>query len=66
MSRPTDRSGIALLVMDAQNGVPAAAYERDPVVANIETSVGRARAETVPVVWVQHSCDELPVGSEVW
>ena len=66
MSRPTDRPGSALLVIDAQNGVLAAAHERDPVVANIATLVDRARAEAVPVVWVQHSSDELPVGSEVW
>jgi len=66
MTRPTDRPGTALLVIDAQNGVLATAHRRDPVVANIATLVGRARAEAVPVVWVQHSSDELPIDSNVW
>ena len=66
MIRPTDRRGTALLVIDAQNGVLASAHRRDPLVANIATLVDRARAEAVPVVWVQHSSDELPIDSEVW
>ncbi|MCY7413264.1 MAG: cysteine hydrolase [Salinibacterium sp.] len=66
MTRPTDRPGTALLVIDAQNGVLAPAYQRDPVVANIASLVGRARAEGVPVVWVQHSSDELPIASDLW
>lgn len=66
MSRPADRSGTALLVIDAQNGVLANAHRRGPVVANIAILVDRARAETVPVLWVQHSSDELPIDSDVW
>ena len=49
-----------------QNGVVGNAFERDRVVANIRTLVGRARAEDVPVVWVQHSDDGMPRGSEDW
>ncbi len=66
MTRPTDRSGTALLVIDVQNGVMATAHQRDSVVANIAALVDRARAEKVPVVWVQHSSDELPTDSDVW
>ena len=66
MNRPSDRSRTALLVIDAQNGVLATAHQRDLVVANIATLVDRARAEAVPVVWVQHSSTELPIDSEVW
>jgi nicotinamidase-related amidase len=66
MTRPTDRPGTALLVIDAQNGVLATAHRRDPVVANIASLVDRARAEAVPVVWVPHSSDELPIDSNVW
>ncbi len=36
------------------------------MVANIQTLVDKARAEGVPVIWVQHSSEELPVGSENW
>lgn len=45
----------ALLVVDVQNGVVESAYERDRVITNISTLVDKARAEDVPVLWVQHS-----------
>jgi len=60
------RPNTALLVIDVQNGVMSGAHNRDSVIANINTLVNKARAEDVPVVWVQHSSDELPLGSEVW
>jgi isochorismate hydrolase len=61
-----NRSRTALLVIDVQNGVVVNAYDRDRVIANIQTLVGKARAEDVPVLWVQHSDDELPKDSEAW
>jgi nicotinamidase-related amidase len=66
MTTLTDRPNTALLVIDVQNGVMAAAHNRDGVIANIATLVDKARAENVPVVWVQHNSDELPEGSEQW
>lgn len=67
MTTLTDRPNTALLVVDVQNDVMAGTHERDAVVANIVTLVGKARAGGVPVVWVQHSADEgLPRGSEGW
>jgi nicotinamidase-related amidase len=66
MSTFADRPNTALLVIDVQNGVVDGAHERDLVVSNIRSLVDKARAEDVPVVWVQHSSDELPQGSEVW
>ena len=35
MTSPTDRPGTALLVIDPQNGVVAAAHQRDAVLANM-------------------------------
>jgi nicotinamidase-related amidase len=61
-----NRPNAALIVIDVQNGVIGGDYERDAVVANIGRLVGRARRERVPVVWVQHSSDDLPKGSENW
>jgi nicotinamidase-related amidase len=61
-----NRPNTALLVVDVQNGVVAQAHERDAVVANVGSLVERARQEQVPVVWVQHSDDELERGSEAW
>lgn len=66
MTTLTDRPNTALLVIDVQNGVVANAYNRGGVIANINSLVEKARAENVPVVWVQHSSDELPRGSESW
>ena len=60
------RSRTALLVVDVQNGVVGNAYDRDRVVANIQTLVEKARSEDVPVVWVQHSDKGMPKGSEDW
>ena len=61
-----NRPRTALLVIDMQNGIVGKAHERDRVIANIQTLVDKARAEHVPVLWVQHSSDELPTGSESW
>jgi isochorismate hydrolase len=62
----SNRPNTALLVIDVQNGVVAGAHQRDEVIGNIGTLVDRARAEDVPVIWVQHASDELPPGSEQW
>ena len=39
---------------------------RDEVIANITTLIDKARAEQVPVIWVQHSDDDLPEDSDGW
>jgi nicotinamidase-related amidase len=36
------------------------------VIANVARTVDRARAQGVPVVWVQHGDDDLPRGSQQW
>jgi len=66
MSTFTDRTKTALLVIDVQNGVVGEAHDRDAVVGNVATLVEKARASGTPVVWVQHSGDDLAQGSEPW
>ena len=66
MSTLTDRPHTALLVIDVQNGVVDGAHDRDRVVANIASLVHLARDSGIPVVWVQHNAEDLPVGSEEW
>jgi nicotinamidase-related amidase len=66
MSTFQDRPNTALLVIDVQNGVVGTAYNRDAVVANIRGLVDIARSQGVPVVWIQHSSDELQEGTEAW
>jgi nicotinamidase-related amidase len=66
MTTLPDRPNTALVVVDVQNGVVGNAHDRDAVVGNIAALVAKARAEVVPVVWVQHSSEELPEGTEEW
>jgi nicotinamidase-related amidase len=66
MTTLSDRPNTALMVIDVQKGVVADAHQRDAVVANISTLVDKAREEGVPVVWVQHSDEQLEKGSDTW
>ena len=64
----TVREGTApvLLVVDVQVGVMRDAWESPRVIRNVCHTVERARAEGVPVLWVQHSDADLPEGSDRW
>jgi nicotinamidase-related amidase len=66
MSTLENRPNKAVLVIDVQNGVVAGNHERDAVVANINTAVGKARAAGVPVVWIQDIAEDRAAGSEAW
>jgi nicotinamidase-related amidase len=66
MTTLKNRPKTALLVVDVQNGVVGGTHQRDTVVANVGSLVEKARREQVPVVWVQHSDEELTKGSEDW
>jgi nicotinamidase-related amidase len=66
MTSLSNRPNSALLVIDMQKGVVAGAHQRDEVVANISVLVDKARAQDVPVIWVQHSDGNLAEGSEEW
>ena len=66
MTTLENRPNTALLVIDVQAGVVEGAHERDAVVANIGTLVEKARREQIPVIWVQHSDEQLVKGSEQW
>jgi nicotinamidase-related amidase len=66
MTTLENRRNTALLVVDVQNAAVERAHERDAVVANVVSLVERARGEGVPVVWVQHSDEDLARGSDAW
>jgi nicotinamidase-related amidase len=66
MSTLENRPNTALLVIDVQNRIVREALGRDAVVANVHQLIEKARSEHVPVVWVQHSDDEIVRGSEDW
>lgn len=66
MTSLANRPNTALVVIDMQHGVVSEAFEVERVVANIRTLVDKARSEDVPVIWIQHSDDEMPKGSDAW
>lgn len=55
-----------LVVVDVQVGVVDESWDANRIIGNIALVVERARAQGVPVVWVQHSDEELPYGSPQW
>jgi len=66
MTTLSDRPNTALMVIDVQNGVVNGSHRRDEVVANINRLVERARAEQVPVVWIQHASAQLAPDTPAW
>ena len=66
MTTLNNRPRTALVVIDMQNSVIEGAHERDAVVANVGSLVEKARRERVPVVWLQHSDEQLSRGSDGW
>src|SRR5689334_2756521 len=66
MTTLANRPHTALVVVDVQNAALERAHERDAVVANVGSLVEKARREGVPVVWVQHSDEQLAQGSDGW
>jgi nicotinamidase-related amidase len=60
------RDNSALLVIDVQNDVVTDAFNLESVLVNINSAIDKARAAGVPVIWVQHSDEELIHGSEGW
>jgi nicotinamidase-related amidase len=55
-----------LLVVDVQVGVMRAAWDSPRIIKNINTVVEKARSHGVPVIWVQHSDNELVYDSPDW
>lgn len=55
-----------LLVVDVQVGVMRDSWDAPRIVKNVARAVERARAQGVPVVWVQHSSQELVSESLPW
>jgi len=66
LSTLTNRPNTALLVIDFQIGATANAWNRDEIAANIAYLVDQARLNSIPVVWVQHSSQFMPIGSAEW
>jgi nicotinamidase-related amidase len=55
-----------LLVVDVQAGVMSGCWDAPRTIRNVVRAVERARAHGVPVVWIQHSDQDLIYGSPEW
>jgi nicotinamidase-related amidase len=55
-----------LLIVDVQVGVMSESWDAPRIIKNVSHAVERARANGVPVIWVQHSDQDLPYGSPEW
>jgi len=55
-----------LLIVDVQVGVMHDAWEASRIIKNIGIAVEKARSQGVPVIWVQHTDDELVYESPYW
>lgn len=66
MATIRDGNKTALLVVDMQVGVMNEAWDAPRIVRNAARAVERARQDGAPVIWVQHSDEELVYGSEAW
>jgi nicotinamidase-related amidase len=66
MARVRSGNASVLLVVDFQVGVVKHAWDAARVGANVALAVARARAQGVPVIWVQHEDDDRPRGSPQW
>jgi nicotinamidase-related amidase len=55
-----------LVVVDVQVGVVKDAWEAPRIIRNMARVVERSRAQNAPVIWVQHSDENLAHGSPQW
>ena len=66
MTTLSGRSETALLIIDVQNDVARGAFNLESVLRNINIALAGARAASVPVIWVQHSDEEMLIDSDGW
>jgi len=66
MATVREGSKSVMVVVDVQVGVMREAWEAPRVIKNVSRAVEYARSEGVPVIWVQHSNQELPKDSAQW
>ena len=55
-----------LVIVDVQVAVMKDAWDSSRVISNVATAVREARSNGIPVIWIQHSDDQLPTGSPGW
>ena len=66
MATIRDGNKSVLLIVDVQVGVVHNAWNAPQIIKNIVSAVEKARSQGVPVLWVQHSDNELVLNSPDW
>jgi nicotinamidase-related amidase len=66
MAKIREGNKAVLLVVDVQVGVMRNLWDASRIIKNVGHAVARAREQGVPVIWVQHSDDELIYDSPDW
>jgi nicotinamidase-related amidase len=66
MATVRDGNTGVLIIVDVQAGVMRELWQAPRIIQNISSVVERARAQGVPVIWVQHADEELASGSADW
>ncbi len=66
MATVRDGNKAVLVIVDTQVGVMSDLWQAARVIQNVSCAVARARAQGVPVIWVQHSDEELAYASPDW
>lgn len=66
MATVREGNKVVLIIVDVQVGVVREAWEVSRIVKNVGLAVEKAREQGVPVIWVQHSDEELAQGSPEW
>lgn len=66
MATAREGSKGVLLVVDVQVGVMNNAWDAPRIIENVSRAVERARAQRVPLIWVQHADKDLAHGSPEW
>ena len=57
---------VVLIVVDVQVGVMQNVWDASRIIQNISRLVEKARRQAVPVIWVQHSDNDLVYNSPDW
>lgn len=66
MSVFTERPATALLVVDVQVDAMQGVWGRAEIIDRIAVLIEAARSKGVPVIWIRHSDEWLPHGSDEW
>jgi len=66
MAAHRNDSTAVLLVVDVQVGVMRRLWNSMQTIGTVSQAVERARLQGIPIVWILHTAEHLPKGSDEW